>query len=327
MLAKNKSMVNEENSTHSIYGIVLGIIAVVALGGIGYIVSRAEDTVNQSVVINNTEPTIDAVTMKSGVDCATGITLNTTDSTFNLSEAGSTHTVHACGTATDLNGEDQIDSASQYDLELFDDVVWDYGCTANDNNCYIRTYISDPADITISNCSGTTCDFDIKVDTIKFFANSSQWKGGVRVVDDDASAVVQTSSAFTINSLTAFSVTSAANFGTVALGGDSEQQTIIFTNYGNVIVDAEQTANGNMTCTVGSIPVGNVEWSFTNGFEYGAGTDMTTTATSITTMSLAKSTVTGTPETKPMYLKLHIPTTGVGGSCMNTVTFTAVANG
>ena len=320
-------MFEGEKSTHAIYGIVLAVIAIVALGGIVYMVSSADDTVDQSVTVGTSAPTIGTVTVESGADCATGTILNATDSKFTLTEAGTSHTVHVCGTVTDLNGYEEVNDPTDYDVTLYDDTPEDFPCAADDNDCYEQIV---GEGLTLSNCtSGTTCDFDFEIADIAYLANpSSAWKARVNVVDDASQAGDQTSSAFGINSLTAFSITNGpVNFGTVALGGDSAQQTITFNNYGNVIVDAEQTASGAMTCTVGSIPVGNVEWSFTNAFEYGAGTDMTAGATSITTMSLAKSTVTGTPETKPMYLKLHIPTTGVGGSCMNTVTFTAVANG
>ena len=317
-------MFEGEKSTHSIYGIVLGIIAIVALGGIVYMVSSA-DTVDQSVTITTSAPTIASVTVKSGASCAAGTALNTTDSTFSLSEAGTTHEVHLCGTATDLNGFEEINATTQYDAVLFDDAAENFPCTGDDNDCYLQP---DGEGLTLSNCtSGTTCDFDFEIADIAYLANpSSSWTARVSITDDAAQAGNQTSSAFAINSLTAFAVTSAANFGAVALDATSTEQTVTFTNYGNVAVDAEQTANGNMTCTVGSIPVGNVEWSFSTGFIYGAGTDMTTGATTISTMSMAKSTVTGTPVTKAMYLLLDVPANGVGGTCTNIVTFTAVAN-
>jgi len=310
-------MLDGEKSQHHIYGIILAVIAIIALGGIVYVVSSADD-VGQQVTINNTDPTI-TIAAYSDAECTSAL------STLTLTEGTTSGTIYFCGTATDLNGEDEIDTAAQYDFSFYDSTDKNPTSSADDNDCYKQAA---GEGIVLSNCSGTTCDYTVTMNDVKFHAEpTAVWKATMKVTDDNTAFATATTSNISIPELVAFSVTSSVNFGSVSLGGTSSQQTATFTNLGNVIADASQTASGAMTCTtIGSIPVGNVKRSFSDAFAYGDGVALTATSTSITDASIAKPTASPSNQTKSMYFLIQIPSNGVAGTCSNTVTFTAESN-
>lgn len=132
-------------------------------------------------------------------------------------------------------------------------------------------------------------------------------------------------------SLAGLDVESTINYGELALGTDTEsvnQQTII-TNKGNVQIDIKLDGYGSedgdgksMICSIGSIPIGNEEYS-TSAFTYGTGTNLTDTAVEID-LDVPQQTDDANPSTKEVYWGFGMPSAGVGGSCSGTVVFTAV---
>ena len=97
------------NLKHYIYGIIVTLIAIVAIVGLVIIKSQT-DTASQSASVTNTSPTVDSVTIATTSQGASA-------STINLIE-NSTTTVYVHGAATDNNGCEEIDDAET-------DASWD----------------------------------------------------------------------------------------------------------------------------------------------------------------------------------------------------------
>ena len=273
-----------------------------------------------------TRPTIDTIT--------TAITSGGSDqSSISLVE-NSTKTVYIHGSASDVDGCIEIDAIGQWTVKAFRENMTDQqNCTADKNNCYSATSGS------IDNCSGgadTDLDYEGSMN-IQYYADATDagssyssevWVSFVKVIDDTSKAGYTTDT-WEMSSLIALNVTSSINYGTIALGADSAEQTITFTNTGNRDIDADQTATGNMTCTgpgSSGIAVGAAHISATQGFTYGTGDQALTTTATTVNMSLAQRTDDATPSTDDWYAILRMPATGVGGTCTNTVTFTAKAD-
>lgn len=77
-----------------------------------------------------------------------------------------------------------------------------------------------------------------------------------------------------------------------------------------------------MGCTVGVVPVGNIKYSDIDDTAYNS---MTALTGDTINLDLNVTQQTGAITTKDIFWKIKIPDTGVGGSCTNTITFTAVA--
>jgi Flp pilus assembly CpaE family ATPase len=154
---------------------------------------------------------------------------------------------------------------------------------------------------------------------------ATTWTGRVIVTDDDASASSAVTDTVEMGSLIALDVTSSIAYGTIALGATSSEQTTTITNAGNRAMDAEVSADGDMTCTtVGSVAVGQAKWSLSTGFVYAsAGTALSTSATSADNSTAQR---TGASTTTPLYWKVQLPSSGIKGSCSNSITFTAIAD-
>ena len=133
-----------------------------------------------------------------------------------------------------------------------------------------------------------------------------------------------------MNSLIALDVTATINYGTLALGtntGTTDYTTTV-TNTGNRQIDIQLDGYGStdgdgkaMVCTIGSITIGNERYSLTAATAWSAKTQLTDTATTLTTFDLAK----GASSTKNVYWGFGMPSSGVGGSCSGKVNFTAVS--
>ena len=308
-----------QNSKH-FYNSLLGLIAIVAAAGIVYVSTGADD-IGQQVTVNNSVPSFTTIGAFSDSACTIP------NSSLTLTEGTTSGTLYFCGVAADANGEDEIDSADQYDFVFFESGTETSACVDDDNDCY-RQLNGDG--ITVSNCHDTICDFIVEVDDIKFHAApAATWKGAITVADDSAaSASLTMVSSVNVEELTAFTVTPNINFGSLSLGQTSSGQLVTFTNTGNVVVDANQTATADLVCSAGgSIPIGNVRRSFFPGaFGFDDGILLTLAETAITNLDMPKPIATPSDSVKNMYVKIHIPDSGVAGTCSNSVSFLAVAD-
>ena len=128
-----------------------------------------------------------------------------------------------------------------------------------------------------------------------------------------------------VNSLTALNVTAAINYGTLALGANTDltNQTATITNTGNRSLNSQLSGTA-MACTIGSVPIANQKYSDV-AFDY----DLAGTALSGTPATLVLTLPQPTNDVSPVITDdtlwgLGMPASGVSGSCSGTNTFTAL---
>lgn len=306
--------------------ILVGILCLL----LSFLAARvAADSTGSSADVNNAGPKVDSVNValsSGGVDQASFSPLENDQ-----------RSIYIHGTATDNNGCGDISATGQWGLVLHRSGVAPT-CSADNNNCYIATSMTQ---LTLTGCTGgadLNLNYEFVIDVEHFIDptdagapyEAEDWEAAV-TVEDRSHVRGNRSDRVEVNSLLAFDVSASVNYGTIALGADSDQETITFTSTGNRAVDASQTAtsgdSGNMVCNgQGSqnIAVGNVHISLSDGFAYGDGQALTAGA-SVFNLSLAKRTGDAV-STKDTYLLLRMPSSGIGGSCSNTVTFSATAD-
>lgn len=312
------------SSTHLLYGALFTAIAIVAL--VALVVLRSQtDTSSTSTTVGNAAPTLDSVvtsTTQGGVDVA-AVTLTENTNTTTWFRA----------TATDNNGCEQIDAASNYTGKVYrTNVTGGASCTADNNDCYTLGSIT----VVAASCAAGGADLSAQADGNVALAHytdptdagapqaATNWTASVTVTDD-ASAAATGTDAFEVSSLIALDVTGTIPYGSIALGATSTQQATTVTNTGNRNMDAEVSGTA-MTCGIGSVAVGQQKWSLTTGFAYDtAGTALTGTAVN-SQNSTAQRTNDATASTTSEYWLVRLPGTGVQGSCTGTNTFTAIAD-
>lgn len=227
--------------------------------------------------------------------------------------AGSTKAITCNATFSDADGWANVSSVNA--------TLWDVAASAegnaDDSNDHYTNASCSIGTNTSESDAPATCTFDLQ-----YYANNGTWTCKIRAYDAAASGTNQTNT--TINTLLALNIPSTINFGTMSLGDTSTNTTENETsveNYGNVLIDVDLSGD-DMSCSSGTIPVGNIKYSDTDNTAYASMTALTTSAT---TLNLNVAQRTNGVSTKTTYWKIQIPSTGVGGSCTNTITFTAVA--
>ena len=315
----------KDPSSYKVIFMIIAAIVLVALVLVVFFYTRADDT-GQTTVVGNASPTVDTVTSAITTGGADQATITPTENT--------TKTLYFHGAATDNNGCDDFDTAADWSMKLYRTDKTS-GCSADNNDCYAGS----TDDLTISGCTGASdlnLDYEWE-DDIQYFADATDagspnaatnWTVSITAADT-ASASGSNTDTFEMGSLIALSVTASVNYGTVALGADSAEQTITFTDTGNRAIDADQTADGDMSCTgpgSSDIAVGAAHIATLTGFTYGTDDQALTTTATTVDMSLAQRTSEVTPSTDDWFAILRMPATGVGGTCTNTITFTAKAD-
>ncbi len=319
------------NSSTMAYGILFSVIAIIALIVIVSFRSQA-DTSAQSASVVNAAPTVDTVYVSNTT--GSGVSYGSGSATITVNE-GSMFTLWVYGQATDNNGCTNITAASSGSLKVYrTNVSSGSSCSVDNNDCYSKSLTSNP-DYVEASCTGaadlvmnyeTSMNFDYFVDPTDAGSPNaaSNWTAAVTITDQSAASGTGTTT-FEVASTVYLDVTSSVSYGSVALGADSSQVTATLTNTGNYVINANIKGNADMTCTgAGSsgIAIGNAHYSTSTGFAYAAGRALTTSDVLFGTKLAAKTTATST---ESVYWLLRMPSTGVGGSCSNTLTFTAVA--
>lgn len=227
--------------------------------------------------------------------------------------AGSTKEITCNATFSDADGWANVTSVN---ATLWDAISSTEGSVDDDNDHYTNSSCSIGTNTSTTEAP-VVCTFNLQ-----YYANNSTWTCKINADDGNATGSNQTNT--TVNSLLALNIPSTINFGTMSLGSTStnttENETVV-ENYGNIQIDVNLSGN-DMSCNIGTIPVGNIKYSSVDNTSY---TSMTALTTSAVTLDLNVSQRTSTPSTKTTYWRIQIPNTGVGGSCTNTITFTAVA--
>lgn len=232
--------------------------------------------------------------------------------------AGTTKQVWCNATVTDADG----------DFQQVNSTLWDSAATtetaANDGSNHYTN-----GNCTLSG-SGTSrnanCSF-----SVQFYANPAEWTCKIYANDTAGNVGSNSTADVTVNQLKAISVTSSITFPEQALGStttNANEQTTIVTNAGNVLVDvsvygygASESDGYAMTCTVGTITIGNLRYNTTAAQDFSTNmTSLTSSAVTLTDFDLAK----GASSTKNIYWKLQTPSTGVGGTCSGNIIVSAV---
>ena len=157
---------------------------------------------------------------------------------------------------------------------------------------------------------------------------ATDWSAEV-TPSDEATGTAGTNDTAEMSTLTALNVTALIEYGVLALDantGTGDDATTV-TNTGNVSigtqVDGYGTSNGDgksMTCTVGTVTIGNEKYHTTASTAYASKTALTDTAATVTAFSVAQRTD-GTT-TGSLYWGFGMPADGVSGTCAGTVVFT-----
>lgn len=229
---------------------------------------------------------------------------------------GTTTTVYATGTISDLNGYTDLGLAT---TTIYRSGVSD-SCSADNNNCYVTTT---GGSCSYSDCSGTSCDI-VCIADIYYHAEPTDigtyaaetWRALLTVVD--SSDRVATGSAPSIDLLTlrALDVDETIDYGTLAVQSDTGSYNASTTveNIGNdaidILVQGSDLSDGDSSI----IPVSEQIFS-TSTFTYSACTFCSTLGVVPTGLEvdLTKPTSTSTPVTDDVYWGIHVPF-GVAGT-------------
>lgn len=314
------------------YGILFTIIAAVALVGLVYMFvvrSQADDT-SQSAGVSNANPTVDTV--------ITAIASGGADQANIAVTEGSTKRIYIRGVATDNNGCNDIDTASNWSFDVYrTNVTSGAACTLDNNDCYD----GNTTNLTFTNCTGAgdlNLDYEGFLD-LQFYSDATDaasanaattWTASMKAGDESSGVSSAVTDTWELDSLIALGVTASVNYGTLALGADSSVQTITFTQTGNRSFDINRSAGGDMICDgQGSqnIAIGQVKRHLTDSVF--AWTDAAAAALSTTPtedeLNMGRRTNDASALTASYYLRLRMPSTGLRGTCTNTATFTAIA--
>ena len=291
--------------------IMLGAFLILTLGLVGFSFNVLAGTTSTGTVgIQNTVPTMGTATLFNQAAADAAITLS----------AGGTVVVTASATVTDVNGGADISSASGM---LYHSTSTSPG--SDDENIHITN-----ATCTLGTPSGNdvvaTCKF-----TMNFMALVGTWTANITAVDS-LSAQVSGTDDNTVNALVALDVVNATvDFSSLELGTNSTSATALSVrSQGNAIIDA-RFKGGTYTCTTtGTIPVGNTKYGLTTGTYDELTTALTADDVTQTGFNLgirgSGGSANGANSDKIEYWGIKIPTTGVAGTCTNTLTVTAIAD-
>jgi len=265
------------------------------------------DTASGNVTITNAAPTMGAVTLWNQAGANAAITLS----------AGSTVTVTANVTVTDTNGGANVNTATG---TLYHSTSTSAG--ADDENIHLTN-----SSCVLSGVSGNdviaTCAF-----TMNYMALGGTWTANMTATDL-ASASVSATDDNTVNDLAGLDVTDATiEFGSMALGTNSTTATnMTVRSQGNVQIDAIFSGT-NYTCTSGTIPATNTKYGLSYVAYDSLTTGLTESAVTQTGFDLGVrgvATANGANSDKNEYWGILIPTSGISGTCTDTLTVTAVA--
>ncbi len=280
---------------------------------------------NSSVVYSQTNnpPVISSLTIATSSQ-------GTLVTSIDLAEH-SNKTIYIHGSASDADSCEQINEVSgtsTWKVAFFrTDVANAENCTPDNRDCYQDTEQNSD----LSNCDNpadTTLDYQMTIPVVYYADatdNSSMpdhattdWTAFVEVTDDNESSVSSSLTA-EINTLKAMSVTSVIEYGTIALGASSEEQTLTVSNTGNDDdLDALISDLNGWTCLRGSFGSGQVHFATSPLLGWESGTAVTVTPADMGNLSLMKSSD-GTASTTSVYFTLKLPEFGLSGACTSNL--------
>jgi len=244
----------------------------------------------------------------AGVQSIGTVTIN--PSPINLN-TGSTKFVNCTATITDNAGWESITTINA--------TIWDTSASTetstDDNNSHYTNNSCSLEENDTANSRPVTCGF-----SLQHYSNPSNWTCKIRSYNASGNLASNETNT-TVNSLIALDVIEETiNFGTLDLGNTSINDiNSTLNNIGNVQIDTKLSGN-NLSCTSGSFTKERIKYSLIFGTIYNNMTALTGTPTILDT-NIAKST--GAISSKLIFWKISTPDLGIGGTCSNTITFTA----
>ena len=276
--------------------------------------------------VNNVSPVVSSVTINSG----NPITL----------QAGTTKATTLTATVSDNNGcsTSEITSVKGY---AYRSSILYAGCDtageANDNYCYPEISCSQVA----GSCTG---DSDASADytctaNIYYFADptdtntkypSDTWFSTIKATDNNsATSNTTVSTGVEMNSLIAFSVTTAIDYGTLAVGQSNNplDKVTTITPTGNVGLDSELSGAANMctdfpTCSGYKIAISNQKYALAASTSYSSAQTLPSSPLEIE-LNIPKPT-TISPASKNIWWGILIPSGTQPGIYNGLITITAV---
>jgi len=239
---------------------------------------------------------------------------------------GTTTTITASSTVTDLNGFTDISFATS----TFYRSGVGAQCSANENSCYLISTSS----CALSSCSGNSCTLSCSA-KVQYFADPTDsgtflgqhWLATMAVQDSTGLRDTETSLGVNVLTLYGLSITTGnINFGSLAVGGNtgSVDSTTTVANTGNSNINI-QLSGTDLTSGSDSIPVGEQKYA-TSTFIYGSCSIcqfLTGSATNVS-LEIAKPTSSSTPSTGSVYWGIDVPPGTQTKSFTGTNTFIAV---
>lgn len=281
------------------------------------------------LIVDNVAPSITSVKV-----CATTGDPSGCAHVSNITLTGGTTTTYTvAGTLEDENGF--------YDIDLFvarlRRSAVSPACTFDENNCYLLTTAALDCVLTPLNFTQGTFEcianmqyFSDATDDASLISEgaypSDNWTV-VAYANDYTNESSELTNYTEISSLRDLSACASINYGTLANGAASSTGIACpITNDGNVDIDIEISGTA-MTCTAGSIPIGNQLADIANG-SYASmaasGTHYPYTATATTYSDIILNKRTTSVVTDDLYHTITVPF-AVSGSCSGTNTISAVA--
>lgn len=260
------------------------------------------DTASGNVTITNAAPTMPGL-----------VTLwnqNGADDVIGLSVTGATVTANV--TVTDTNGGGNVASAIgklYHSTNTSADV---------DNENVHLTNSSCALGAANGNDRVATCSF-----TLGYMALNGTWTVNITATDLGGDSVSKTDDN-TVSTHVGMAITQAViEFGDMALGTNTTStKTMTIQNLGNVQMDV-QLKGTNYTCTTGTIPATNTKYGLTGANYDALGTGLTEVDATHSAFDLMYRNA-GVDKTKDELWGILIPTSGVSGTCNNTITVTVI---
>ena len=300
--------------------LILTIIGLMA--GLNFWTSEVKaDQASSGASVGNSLPTcVDAVTI---TDVAGHITLTT----------NSTKEVSVSIEVTDNNGCEEVDEDEKLTGKIYKTTATD-ACSLDNNDCYTLTCTYTAESCTVGGtdlAASFTCTANLE-----YYADPAEWTAKLTPEDGTGSGTAGTDTT-TVDTLTGLELKDVTiAYGELALGTntDTTNQNTTVSNAGNEQIDVQLDGYGAedgdgkaMTCTIGTVTIGNEKY-LAEAFDYDtAGTALSDTAATLQ-MDIAQRTndVDETAEDEEVYWGFGLPADGVGGSCTGKVNFTAISD-
>ena len=264
------------------------------------------------------DPVFGAVTLNNG----NAITLT----------PGTTTTVYASGTVTDLNGPADIVSGSS---TIYRSGAGP-GCSANTNNCY-KADTTASSSCSIGSCVGNTCTLSCRSD-LYFNADATDvgaqyegqiWSAYLEVRDAGGGYDFESAIDQELVTLRALTVDAAINYGALAVSANTGafNPTTTVTNIGNIPFNIELLGTDLSDGAASRIPANQQKFA-TSSFTYSSCIvcSVVSSTTPVTlALGLPKPTVPNPPVTAPVYWGIQVPTGVRSAAHSGTNVFTPVS--